>query len=206
MIKKLQAVKDPTNGGKEIIEISVPYIANVQLEGISDMLFHRWNCENVEEQAATKKGAKGKKKDNIEAYVYRNDKGELCIPGEYLRMSCVNAAKFKQDPRSPRKSAMDIYKAALIPLTHLASLGIKDWDYLDKRRAVIQRAGINRIRPAIKCGWKASFDIQVNLPEYITSHDLYDTLSMAGKLIGIADQRPTFGRFQITRFDVRQVA
>lgn len=196
----------PTNGGAHAIEMQMPYIASVTIEGSADFLFHAWNPEAVDEKAAARKGSKAKKTDDVESYVYRNDAGELCIPGEYLRMAIINAAKFRQDPRSPRKSAMDLYKAGVVSLTPLASLGIETWDYLDKRRVVVQRAGINRSRPAVKAGWRASFDLQVALPEYITSADLQEVISMAGRVIGVGDFRPTFGRFGIVRFDAAELS
>jgi hypothetical protein len=40
----------------------------------------------------------------------------------------------------------------------------------------------------------------VLLPEYIGENDLLDTLNMAGKLCGLGDFRPTYGRFQIIEF------
>ena len=52
-------------------------------------------------------------------------KGLLCIPTEYFRMALIGAAKFKQDPRSPRKSAMDLFKAGVANLTDLCSLGVQ---------------------------------------------------------------------------------
>jgi hypothetical protein len=192
----------PTNGSKELIEMSYPYQANVTIQGTADILFHRWNCESVEMKSAAKKGSKAKKTDDLETYVYRDENGFLCIPGEYLRMSLINAAKFKQDPRSPRKSAMDLYKAAIVTLTSLASLGTKEWDYEDKRRVVIQRAGVNRVRPAMHAGWKATFDLLINIPEYISPMDLNDSLQTAGRLIGVGDFRPTYGRFVVTNFAV----
>src|ERR1035437_7956045 len=131
----------PTNGAESIIEQGMPYVACVTIEGPAPLLFHRWNSEAVDEKAKAAKNSKAKKTDNIESYVYRTEKGELAIPGEYLRQAIILAAKFRQDPRSPRKSAMDLYKAAVIALTELASLGTKAWDYEDRRRVVIQRSG-----------------------------------------------------------------
>ena len=193
---------DVTNGAKETISLSQPYTARVRIVGSADILFHRWNCEAVEAKSAAAKGSKGKKADDIESYVYRNDRGELCLPGEYLRMAIIGAAKFKQDPRSPRKSAMDLYKAAIISLTPLASFGVKTWDYEHKCRVQIQRNGITRVRPALKAGWICEVALLVNLPEYIRPDDLNDTITNAGKLIGLADFRPTYGRFQIKSFDI----
>lgn len=193
----------PTNDAKEVIERGIPYVATVTIQGTSDILFHRWSCEDVEAKDKAAKGSKSKKTDNLEAYIYRNDKGEVCIPGEYLRMSIIGAAKFKKDPRSPRKSMMDLYKASVISLTNLASLGKSEWDYNDKRRVLIQRNGINRIRPAFREGWRATFDLQILLPEYISPDDLHDSITTAGKLIGLADFRPSYGRFHIVEFKVQ---
>lgn len=67
---------------------------------------------------------------------------------------------------------------------------------------MIQRNGITRTRPALKVGWAAEFDILVNLPEYINPADLNEVIANAGKLCGIGDFRPTFGRFQIVGFEV----
>jgi hypothetical protein len=199
-MNKIVNLKEPSNGALETIEHSLPYTVAVTVEGAADFLFHRWNCEAVEAKAGAAKGSKAKKSDDIESYVYRNDAGELCIPGEYLRMAIVGAARFRQDPRSPRKSAMDLYKASVISLTPLATLGKNKWDYEDKRRVVIQRNGVNRVRPAMRAGWKATFDLMVNLPEYVDRNSLRETIEQAGRLIGLGDFRPTFGRFGIVAF------
>lgn len=196
----------PTNGAVATIETTVPYIAEVKVRGTADLLFHRWNCEAVAEKAAAAKGSKAKKTDDVETYVYRNEDDELCIPGEYLRGSIVGAAKYRQDPRSPRKSAMDLFKAGIVSLTPLASLGEgkKEWDYLHQCRVTIQRNSITRSRPAIRSGWEASFQLMVNLPEYIGRDLLHDVISSAGKLVGVADFRPTYGRFAIVGFGIVQ--
>lgn len=201
-VTELGGDRSPSNGAKETIEIEIPYVVEVTIQGSSDMLFHRWNCEAVEEKAKAKKGSAAKKSDDLESYVYRNDKGELAIPGEYLRMSLIAAAKFRQDPRSPRKSASDLFKAAVVSVTPLASLKAKAWDYEDKRRVCIQRNAITRTRPAMKAGWTATIQLQVNLPEYVSPTLLNEVITQAGKLIGVGDFRPTFGRFQIVKFEL----
>lgn len=191
-----------TNGGASVIDASQPFRIAVQLTGTADLMFHRWNAQAVDEKAKAAKNSKAKKSDDLETYVYRNDDGDLCIPGEYVRQAIIMAAKFRQDPRSPRKSAMDLYKAGVVALTNLASVGTKDWNYVDTRRVVIQRAGVNRSRPCLKTGWKAEFEFLILTPEYIAPMDLHAVLSQAGVLVGIADFRPTFGRFAITSYEV----
>jgi hypothetical protein len=194
--------ESPSNGGVSGIEMQMPYRVEVEIQGTAPILFHRWNCESVESKSKAKKGSAEKKTDDIESYVYRTQKGELAIPGEYLRGAIIGAARYQQDPRSPRKSASDLFKAAVISLTPLASLSVKTWDFLDKRRVVIQRNAITRSRPAMAEGWKAKFILQVQLPEYIDQAMLNGTIAAAGKLIGLGDFRPSFGRFQVVKFSV----
>src|SRR5436190_5475287 len=158
----------PTNGAEKQIEMEIPYAVEIGIQGTADILFHRWNCEAVEEKSKAKKGSAAKKTDDLESYVYRNDAGEISIPGAYLRASIINAARFRQDPRSPRKSAMDLFKAGIVALTPLATTGVKGWDYEHKQRVTIQRAAITRTWPALKAGWIATFQLMVNLPEYIS--------------------------------------
>jgi hypothetical protein len=202
-MKLLAIVKtEPTNGGDEDIAFSQPYSIRTKIVGDADILFHRWNCEGVAEKARSAKNSKAKRSDNVNSYIYRNEANEICIPGEYIRQAIITAAKFKQDPRSPRKSAMDLYKASIIPITMLASLGVNEWDYEDVRRVVVQRAGINRTRPAMRAGWSAEFILHVVCPEYIAPGDLRATIEAAGRLVGVGDFRPTFGRFGIVEFEV----
>lgn len=203
------SISEPTDAGNRDIELSLPYRVQVSVEGQADILLHRWNADAVEEKSKAAKGSAAKKSDNIESYVWRNDAGMICLPGEYLRASIVTSAKSDQDPRSARKSAMDLFKAGVVALTPLALVttaqhpdGCKEWDYLDKRRVVVQSNGINRTRPAFKAGWRATFIMLVTTPEYIPPAFLNKVVTRAGQLVGLADFRPTYGRFVITAFNV----
>lgn len=193
-----------SNAAAADIAAAEPYVVMLTIHGSADLIFHAWNNEAVAEKANAAKGSKVKKTDNLESYVYRMDDGTIGIPGTYIRGAIVNAAKFRQDPRSPRKSAMDLFKAGVVSLTPLASLGVKQWDYEHACRVTVQRNALTRIRPAFRMGWRASFDLLVNLPEYISPAVLNDVVTSAGKLIGLGDFRPTYGRFQIESFKVRQ--
>jgi len=197
------ALQVVSNGGADDIAREEPYVVEITVEGVSAILFHRWDCDAVQAKAKARKGSTAKKEDNVESYVYRNGKNEISIPGEYFRMAIINAAKFSQDPRSPRKSAMDLFKAGIAVVSELCSLGTEKWDFLDQRRVGLQRNSITRMRPAMFAGWKAAVELQVLLPEYITPHILNEVTGRAGRLIGVGDFRPTYGRFQINVFDVR---
>lgn len=198
---KIEAIGEVSGDAVCDIQMGEPYQVEATIVGSAPFLFHRWSCDAVEEKAKSAKGSKAKKSDNVESYVYRDDAGELCLPGEYLRQAIIHAAKFRQDPRSPRKSAMDLFKAGVVSLTEHASFGVKDWDYIDRRRVVIQRNAITRHRPAMRSGWTATVQLQVLTPEYIDMDSLSDVVTNAGRLVGVGDFRPTFGRFRVERFE-----
>lgn len=200
----LDALAPTTNDAASTIELLTPYVARITVEGTCAILFHRWSCEDVQAKATAAKGSRGKKQDNVESYVYRTEGGELAIPGEYFRQAVIHAAKFRQDPRSPRKSAMDMFKAGVAVLDELCSLGTLTWDYLDQRRVTIQRAGITRTRPAMHKGWRCTVTLQVLLPEYIDAMTLNEVVQAAGRIVGVADNRPSYGRFAVIGFDVSQ--
>jgi hypothetical protein len=200
MTQKTALLNDVSNDGASAIQ--EPYIVHVEIEGTAAFLFHRWSVDGIDAKSKAAKGSKAKKEDDIESYVYRDDKGFLAVPGEYFRMSLINAAKYRQDPRSPRKSAMDLFKAGIVTLTELCSVGKKEWDFIDRRRVMIQRNGITRHRPGLLSGWRVEMDFQCLLPEYINPAMLNEVIQASGRLVGVGDFRPTFGRFSVTRFEV----
>ena len=199
---KALALESVGNGAQEEIAMEIPYVVGVTIEGASPILFHRWDDENVAERANAKKNSKAKKTDNTEKYLYRDETGAICLPGEYVRQAIIHAAKFRQDPRSPRKSAMDLFKAGVVSMTDLAPLGKDAPDYIDKRRVTIQRNGITRMRPAFFKGWRADLEFQILTPEYIDPQLFHEVMIQAGRLIGVGDFRPTYGRFQVIQFGV----
>jgi len=205
-MKKVRNISEPTNGGRPAIETGIPYIVDARVVGVADLLLHRWNTEAVGIKAAAPKNSKAKRSDDLDSYVYRNDHDEICIPGEYVRQSIINAARFQADPRSPRKSALDLFKAGVTSLTELAGLGTSEWDYEDRRRVQVQRSAITRVRPAMRSGWQADISLMIILPEYIGIEWLHEVATTAGRIIGVGDFRPTYGRYSFERFEVRAAA
>lgn len=203
---------DVSNSGEQAIVADAPYMVSVTITGSCPILFHRWQSDSVDAKAAAAKGSKAKKTDDVESYVWRNADGVICLPGEYLRGSLIDprngAAKYRQDPRSPRKSALDLYRASIISLTELApitranGLIANEWDSLDRRRVTVQRAGVTRERPAFAEGWSATVIFMCQSPNYIPPIALHQALNDAGRLVGVGDFRPSFGRFTVTAFEV----
>lgn len=197
----------PTNGADDAIAMTEPYIATIRIKGTVPYLYHAWNVEAVEEKAAAPKGSEIKKTDNVESYVYRDDDGFLAISGEQFRASIINAAKYMQDPRSSRKSAQDLFKAGISDLTIMARVGpkpTKEWHHLDRRRVQVRGSAVTRSRPSLQAGYEAEFELLVDLPEYITDAILLDIATKAGRLCGIGNYRPTYGRFAVVSFQIRK--
>jgi len=54
----------------------------------------------------------------------------------------------------------------------------------------------------MQSGWKCKTNFQILLPKYISPALMNETLQYAGRIVGVGDFRPSFGRFQVTGFDV----
>jgi hypothetical protein len=194
-----------------IDSISTPFSIDLTIEGTADILLHRWSNEAVAEKAAAGKGSKAKKTDDLESYVYRNSGGEICLPGRYIVRAIVEAGRFYHDPRSSRKMAKDLVQAGVICEEMLSPILVggkpaTDWQYLDQQRVTIQRNGITRTRPAFTKGWQCSFTLTSILPEYINPSFLRTLVDGAGKFIGLADFRPTYGRFVVSSWALAEMA
>jgi hypothetical protein len=190
-----------SNDGEPAVLLTAPYRVSFTIRGSADLLFHRWSNEDVAAKATAKRGSAVKKTDNLEAYVIRDDDGMVCLEARYVYAALVGAGKFMQDPRSSRaKQACDLFKAAFVPITVLCPLGPK-WEIEDKRRMVVNRAGITRTSPGFKAGWEAMFEFDVILPEYVSETMFHEALSLAGRVIGLGQYRPTYGRFIVIKFE-----
>jgi len=191
--------KDPEPRGVTAGAVQDPFSVEVSIVGVADILFHRYDVDAIEMQSKAAKGSKIKKSDNIESYLYRNRDGTLGLPGIVFKACLSDAARSFQDPRSPRKSARDLVKAA-IAVQDGASFGVRKHDYTDKRRACVGQAAVTRHRPALEAGWKITFIVDVLDPEYVAVDFLSELVTRAGRSQGLCDYRPDFGRFRVASF------
>lgn len=193
-----------SNGAKDAIETGMPYRLEVSIVGVANLMFHRYNDEEVAAKSAAAKGSKAKKTDNLESYVYRTPEGLLGIPGYVFTAAVREAGRFRQDPRSPRKSMVDLIKAGVLPLDDVAPLIPETtvWDFDDVRRVVVGRAAVSRHRPAMRTGWRCTFNVLIATPEYLQLDTMSELITQAGRLCGLCDFRPSHGRFSITAMAV----
>lgn len=193
------------NGAQRIVDSGRPYVARIELLGSAPLLMHRWDSESVEAKGKAAKGSKSKKSDDLESYVWRDPERHIGLPATYLVAALSDTARSWQDPRSPRKSMRDLLRAIIVPLPTADFIWpflphIETWHYLDRRRVTVQRNAITRTRPALDIGWRIRFALQVNSPEYLSPEKLNQMLSECGRLNGLCDFRPSYGRFTVAGF------
>jgi hypothetical protein len=220
------------NGAALAISESESYEVHMTLRGVSRLMFHRWDGDLIDYLAGLPRGHAAKKIDYPDQYIWRDDKNRICLPGLYLHQALVMAGKRLNDPSSPskRKTAFDLFKGAffcvddLYPITSgvtgrvavwkpnkkakasepYTPLHGSGWDHLDKRRCVVMRSAINRKRPRFEAGWVTHPVFTVVAAEYVPPELFREALEIASKLVGLAEMRPTFGRFSIDSFKIKK--
>lgn len=195
-----------TNAAGPSIAMGEPWAVKIHIRGVANILMHRWNSDAIEEKNTKDRGSISRKTDDVESYVYRNEANQICLPGEYVRQSILGASKRISDPTNVRKRAWDLFKASIICANELSPILVdgkacEEWEMLDRRRVRVQQAGITRSRPAFLKGWTAEYTFLNLSPELISFDLLHDRLVSAGRLDGVADFRPTFGRYSVTHFE-----
>ena len=177
-------------------------VINVEITGIASLLQHRYP---IEEQGENKKKSAKKvyvPEEEAEKACYRDETGFLFEPAEHIFGALTRTATgFIFDKR---KTYKDVVKGGVLVEPEQISLGVKKWDEIDTRRAVVQRSAVVRYRPKFNKGWKMSFNITILDDENIDETVLKDILDKAGASCGIGDYRPRFGRFQVTKWDVQK--
>lgn len=189
---------------------TAPYRMRFVIEGTAPILFHRYDCESVAAKGEAAKGSKTKKTDDVESFYYRDEGNRVCIPAVAIHGALINSGRWAQDPRSSRKSAMDLVKAGiiveptLIPCTRNGEFMLTA-EFLDKRRVQVNRAGVSRVRPALNTGWQAEFDVMVLASDLMQPFFVRELMTRAGQLVGLLEFRPQHGRFQIIEARVSEL-
>lgn len=193
------AQESAVNGARSEIP-GQEYAVSVTIVGTVPLFMHRYDVEGVKSKGRAAKNSAEKKSDDVESYLYRDpaDPKQVCIEGPSIKACLRDAARSVPDPRSPRKSARDLVTAGIRVEPFAVHLGKTTWDYIDERRALVQRAAVPRRRPAFKEGWRLTFRIVVLAAEYINEEWLADLVQRAGRFQGLLDGRSIgYGLFRV---------
>lgn len=183
----------------------------VCIEGVSALLQHRFSDAEATEETTRK--VHRKKQDPREAAekaAYRNDSGELYIPGTAIaRMLREAGAAHKQ--RGSRKSLKYVVPAAVLVVEEQIVLRDAEGKPLtkfevDSRPVVIPstKGRIMRHRPRLN-SWHAEFSLEIK-EDLMDPQLIHQLLAEGGLQLGLLDFRPekggSFGRFAIVSWSV----
>src|SRR5215470_3304952 len=183
--RKLQAVSEPQQSA---ISSTQPYVIEVGLEGLTDLIYNAINAETLEAQEYAKKHSIVRPDDNPEAKVYRSGK-YIAIFSEWLHSAMILAAKQIKGPVIDGKSSSmsGLIKAGTTVSPTYAPTQFEEWNYLHRCTVVIpaNKARIPRVRPALYKGWQCTFEITIWNPDQIDKNVLRRVIEDAGKFYGL---------------------
>jgi hypothetical protein len=160
-------------------------------------------------QAITKDRARKKTDEGIEALanieyeagLYLDNKGRVVLPSRVLEAHIAMAARKSKDGKTAL-AGMFVDTDGILeydggPLTvkqlieseqHRLTVGVR-----------VQQARIMRTRPLFR-NWSASFQVSV-LDELVDARSLRTWLEDGGRVVGIGDYRPRYGRYDVLAFE-----
>lgn len=131
--------------------------------------------------------------------LYTDEQNRPCIPGENIEAMLVNALK-KQRLGSAGKAGVIVdgsfpirYEGPQFATEDL----YRDGRFVDRRMVKIQKIKVLRTRPIFR-NWKLEFTVNF-LPEILNKAQVVDAVVTAGRLVGLGDFVPKFGRFEVVK-------
>ncbi len=165
----------------------------VEITGTSPLLMHRFPLvseENLKNQTPSVQA---------EASAYRDEGGELYLPGVNLWRSLISAAAFSKG--KGRASLQKPAAACLLVTPERLMLGTKKYA-IDSRAVVVPatRGRVVRHRPRLN-EWSVVFTLEFD-DALISANEVRRVVDDAGLRVGVGDFRPEkkgpYGRFSVT--------
>lgn len=145
-------------------------------------------------------------KIEVEASLYWDEKGDVCVPDSWIEGMLTAAAKKRKQGKS--------FTAAVLceePTFKLEYAGktkgltkeqiALDPQFRDRRRCVVSQRAVWRCRPIFK-EWALTFSLRILPGAGVTVDDVREALDIGGSVIGLSEYRPKFGRFHVESFKV----
>lgn len=185
--------------------ISVPMVS-FEIEGISPLLMHSSRlADPLDEFSREMKALTSKRKktdtDLAKLYelewrgsLYLDDDGDPCIPPENLDEMMRRSAMKVKDGESFKAGCIAI-EAAKLRLAKRWNIdrAASDPEYIHRKSKCVNRNRVMRTRPIFR-SWAASVTFQFD-ESLISEASIRQTLERAGRIVGIGDERPRYGRF-----------
>lgn len=137
--------------------------------------------------------------------LYVDEKDRPCWPGENIESMIIASAK-KNRMGPAAKSGMFVDGNAVIcydgPKTADGLWKYKEFDknpFISRVPVVVNKARIMRTRPIFP-NWSLEFIVHY-MTDIVNREEIIEFVKRAGKIIGLSDWRPKYGRFEIESFE-----
>jgi hypothetical protein len=184
-------------------EFELPYAIEITIAGVKQYFFSRPDMDNWERRENSAPGSRARKEVDPESLVWRTDDGNLAFPSTQLKVAAIAAGRYSPDPaKTGRRSAGPFIAEAIGFSEEYVSFGRKDWDAIDVRIAKYSNLKFGpRRRPILEPGWRATFRLEVLVPELTRPGDVLVLMNKAGMVKGIGDNTKFgYGRFTVEKF------
>ena len=128
--------------------------------------------------------------------LYLNEDSKPCIPGENLEGLVWEGAKKKSRGQLVRSGVVcdGVFEIIHDGPENLDDLA-EDPRFRDRRSVVIQKKRIMRVRPIFRI-WELKFTVHF-MEDILERGHLIEAVQDAGRLVGLGDYKPRYGRFVI---------
>lgn len=172
---------------------------DVSVKGTAPLLMNRFDEDSHPENESRKKKKVYKDEEEAQAKLYTDKEGHVVQPAIHFESAMIrSAAAFKFEGK---KTYKDAFKGGIFVRPDLIIHKNQKWE-IDRKPVIVQRARIMRARPRFD-DWELDFSIDV-IDDRIADHVVKEVLEYAGLYVGVGDMRPRFGRFEITKFNVKE--
>lgn len=181
----------------------LPYAIDISIAGVKTYFFSRPDMDNWEKRESSAPGSRARHEPDFESMVWRCDDATLAFPATQIQVALMAAGRYSPDPsKTGRRSAGPFIAEAFTVAEEHVSFGVKDWDDIDIRIAKYANGRFGpRRRPVLEPGWRATFSLQILVPELIRPGDVLVLVNKAGMVKGIGDNTKFgYGRFTVERF------
>jgi len=172
----------------------------VTIRGVSPLLQHRFpDADQIETKSRKRAGSR--QEEDIEKSLYRLPDGVIYQPSEHILGAMIRSASNFLIVGKRKKSYKELVKAVLFIEPECIVHKKQKWG-VDQRIVRIPPgtgAMVLRSRPRFE-NWELDFTITTS-EEQMAFETIKEILDYAGRIVGIGDHRPRFGRFTVTRFE-----
>jgi len=193
----------------------MPYAVTVTIAGVKTYFFSRPDMDEWEKKENSAPGSRARKETDPESLVWRLDNYCLAFPSTQIKTALMAAGRYSPDPsKSGRRTAAPFIAESFgvaedsIGFHDADGEEVEEWDEVDVRivRYANGRFGPRR-RPIFHPGWRATFNLQILVPELISPGDVLILVNRAGMVRGIGDNTKFgAGRFVVESFSEPYIA